>query len=520
MQPVSATGLRRHVQTSLVQHHRSAKRNGRTKQPVSPPCYKSSMQVAPYNHVNPISSLEFKGWITESSRNPKTSRELLKVLNRIWSLEEQHASNISVVKALKMELELSWAQVKELQQEKQLNKRDMENLMEQIAEEKLVRKNKEHDKIKAAIQSVMQEIEDERRLRKHSESLHRRLARELSEVKSSFSGSLRDLEKERKTRILLENLCDDFAKGIRDYEYEVRSLMPNNAEKGQVKGDSLDRLIHLSEAWLDGRKQMKLAQAGHDLPEIDSSIVDKLGVDIETFLHAKRSFNSSTKEPMQIYPCLHSLDNNNKIEEVHKEKKGMNNSARKQVVQSKEITEDCSELQAHVMKSMLSCDENESWFVERKSSESTALFNTPGASTVGEATQGQPESNTLLWTKKMNSSHVVRNSSLSSEGNDNKVYPESIFREDSFVHSAVTGNGSPVKQWKSTLIIPDFDKSESCSKLPTKDNNTLMAKLLEARLERQKSRSRASISKREVSDENHGNVSGSCNGINTLIFCQ
>ena len=117
-------------------------------------------QVAPYNHVNPISSLEFKGWITESSRNPKTSRELLKVLNRIWSLEEQHASNISVVKALKMELELSWAQVKELQQEKQLNKRDMENLMEQIAEEKLVRKNKEHDKIKAAIQSVMQEIED------------------------------------------------------------------------------------------------------------------------------------------------------------------------------------------------------------------------------------------------------------------------------------------------------------------------------------------------------------------------
>ncbi|TKY61302.1 hypothetical protein E2542_SST11152 [Spatholobus suberectus] len=572
--PASATGLRRHVQTSLVQHHRSVKRNGRTKQPISPPCHSTSMQVAPYNHVNPISSLDFKGWITESSRNPKTSRELLKVLNRIWCLEEQHASNISVVKALKMELHLSRAQVKELLQEKQLNKHEMENLMKEITEEKLVRKNKEHDKIKSAIQSVMQEIEDERRLRKHSESLHRRLARELSEVKSSFCGSLRDLEKEKKARVLLENLCDDFAKGIRDYEYEVRSLMHNNAEKGQAKGDSLDRLIlHLSEAWLDERKQMKLVRAGHDLPQIDSSIVDKLGVDIETFLHAKRSVklrrygNSSTNEPKEIYPCLHSLDSfplkevtsappnmaeedcistdifeqkrtsekglnklgsklsNNNTTEVHKEKKGRHNSVRKQV-ESKEITEDCCELQGNMMKNM-SCDENyESWFVERKSSEiggdSTALFNTPGASTVCEAsaTQGPPESNTL-WTKRMNSSYrldnIVRNSSLSSEGND-KVYPESIFREDSCVHPAVTGNGSPVKQWKSTLIVPDFDKSESSSKLPIKDSNTLMAKLLEARLERHKSRSTVSISKssfrsaRQVCDEKHRNVS-SCNGI-------
>ncbi|RDX67688.1 hypothetical protein CR513_53402, partial [Mucuna pruriens] len=504
--------------TKHVEHHRSAKRDGHMN-------LSSSMQVAPYKHVNPISSLDFKGWITESSHKPKTSRELIKVLNHIWCLEEQHASNISVVKALKMELDLSRAQVKELQQEKQLNKHEMENLMKQITEDKLVRKNKEHDKIKAAIQSVMQEIEDERRLRKHSESLHRRLVRELSEVKSSFSGSLRDLENERKSRILLENLCDDFAKGIRDYEYEVRSLMHNNAEKGH-KGDSLDRLIlHLSEAWLDERKQMKLVQAGHLLPQIDSSIVDKLGVDIETFLHAKRSVNvrrygnSSTKEihSLDSFPLkeattappnmaeedfigtdifeqkrtsengLNKLSSKlNKTAEVHKEKKGRDNSARKQV-ESKEITEDCCELLANMMKNM-SCDENESWFVERKSSEiegdstGTALFNTPGASTVCEAsaTQGPPESNTL-WTKRMNSSHIVRNSSLSSEGND-KVYPESIFRKDSCVHSAVTGNGSPVKQWKSTLIVPDFDKSESCS--------TLMAKLLEARLERQKSRSR------------------------------
>ncbi|XP_047169225.1 uncharacterized protein At5g41620-like [Vigna umbellata] len=553
LKPASATRLTEHVGTSLVQHHRSAKRNGRTKQPVSPPCHCSSMQVAPYN--NPMRSVDFRSWITESNRNPKASRELLKVLNHIWCLEEQHASNLSVVKALKMELDLSRAQVKELQQEKQLNKHEMENLIKQRTEEKIVKKSKENDKIKAAIQSVMKEIEDERRLRKHSESLHRRLARELSEVKSSFSGSMKDLEKERKTRILLENLCDDFAKGIRDYEYEVRSLVHDNSEQGQaqVKGSSLDRLIlNLSDAWLDERKQMKLVQAGRDLPELDSSIVDKLGVDIETFLHAKRSVNlrrysnSSTKEAKEIYPCLHSraprnvaeedsvgnyileqkktsdkgLDKhgskmNNNTAEVDREKKGRHHSMRNHV-ESKEIIEDCRELQAGMMKN-LSCDENESWFVERKSSEiggdSTALFNTPGTSTVCEATQGPPESNALLWTKRMNSSHAVRNSSLSSEGND-KVYPESIFREDLPLRTAL----SPVKQWKSTLIVPDFDKSESCSKLLIKENDTLMEKLLEARMERQKSRFRASISKssfpsaRQVCNEKHRSVS-SCHGI-------
>ncbi|XP_061363384.1 uncharacterized protein At5g41620-like [Gastrolobium bilobum] len=545
-QPASPRGLRRHAQASLVQHHRSIERNGCALQPVSPASFSSSMEVSPYNHsVNPISSLDFRRRNGESSFKPKTPRELLKVLNRIWRLEEQHVSNISVVKALKMGLDLSQAQVKELQQKKQMNKQEMENLMKQMTDQKPVRKNKEHDKIKAAVELVKKEIEDERRLRKHSESLHQRLAREISEVKSSFFASLRDLERERKARILLENLCDDFAKGIRDYEHEVRSLM-QNAEKSEVKGDSLDKLIlHISEAWLDERMQMKLVQAGSDLPERDS-IVDKLGVDIEKFLWTKRSVdlrrhgNSSSKELKEIYPCLHSLDSfppkeaisaphnmaeedsisadifeqkrtadkgldkfssrqhSNNIAEVHKEKKGSHHSVRKQV-QSKEISEEC-QLQANVGKNM-SCDENESWFVERKSSEigrdSTSLLNATGVSTVCEATQGPQESD-RPWTKRMNSSHrldnQVGNSSLSSEGD--KVYPESICREDSCIHSAATGNVSPVKQWKSTLIVPDFDKSKSSSKLPrgVKDD-TLMAKLLEARLEGQKSRSRSRATK-------------------------
>jgi len=409
----------------------------------------------------------------------ESSRELVKVLDRSWGLEEQDASNIAIVKALIMELDLSQTQVKELLQEKKMNKQEMENLMKKITEDKLVNKKKEHEKIKAVVQSVNEEIEDERRLRKHSESLYQKLASELYEVKSLLRGTLRDLEREKKQRILLENLCDDFAKGVRDYEHELRSIMHNSADKDHIKGDSLDRLIlHISEAWLDERTQMKLVQdgIGSDLLETHS-IVDKLRVDIETFLHAKRSIDlkrynfPSIKEVKEIHPCLPSLDSIQLKETIN----SPHNFAEEASVGTK-------------------C------FVEGKSSEigrySRNLLNAPRESTLCETVQSPPE-NDRCRTKRINSCHsleqLVGNSSLSSEGD--KVYPESICREDACVHSAVTVKGSPVKQWKRTLFVPDFNKSQSTNKLPrgVKDN-TFMAKLLEARLEDHKSRSKPSKS--------------------------
>ncbi|XP_025603436.2 uncharacterized protein At5g41620 [Arachis hypogaea] len=318
-QPKLERNSKRHVQASPLKHRRSVESKGCAPQPVSPASYCNSVKVAPYNlSVNPTSSAESRG----KCGDPKTSRELLKVLSRISSLEEQNASSMSVIKALKMELDLSQVQVRDLLQEKRMSKQEMEILMRQIEEDKLVRKNKEHEKVKATVQSMNEEIEEERRLRQHSESVGRKLTRELSEMKSSLSSCLRDLEREQKGRILLENLCDDFAKGIRDYEREARSLRQSNgSETGQVKGENnLDRLmLHISEAWLDERRY----SGGRD------SVVDKLGVDIETFLHAKRSVDSGRCSSHT--PCLHSLDNAAMRKQVQSEECELATQAQKHV---------------------------------------------------------------------------------------------------------------------------------------------------------------------------------------------
>ncbi|KVH91089.1 hypothetical protein Ccrd_006884, partial [Cynara cardunculus var. scolymus] len=175
----------------------------------------------------------------------KTSTHLLKILNRIWNLEEQHSLNVALIKTLKRELGISRAQITTLIEERKRDRQEMDEWKKSI-----------NDRKKKAIESTRDELLD---------------------IKSS-------LMRERKARILLESLCDEFANGIRDYEQKVRFLQQNRGKKDQlVSENEPDRLIlHVSEAWLDERVQMKC-----DFSE-KTSISDNLCCEIETFLEAKK----------------------------------------------------------------------------------------------------------------------------------------------------------------------------------------------------------------------------------------
>ncbi|XP_052194016.1 uncharacterized protein At5g41620-like [Diospyros lotus] len=559
-EPASASSLKRHVVASLIQHHRLLDRAGHALQPVSPASYSSSMEVAPYNPaVTPSSSLDFKGRVGDSSFNLKTSTELLKVLNRIWSLEEQHASNMSLVNALKRELDHSRARIKELQREKQVNRQEIDDFMKQVAEDKIARKNKEQDRIKAAVQSVRDELEDERKLRKHSESLHRKLAKELCDMKTSFYNALKELEREKRARILLEDLCDEFAKGIRDYEQEVRSLK-HKPEKDRAQMESPDRLIlHLSEAWLDERMQMKLADQ-FDPAEKDT-IVDKLSLEIETFLRAKHSGSSikrndlSSKKPMESNLHRQSLESfhlNEAVSAPHNAEdeegstsgdsncfeikrassgKQSNGSSKqheddaseshlkekvkakptKKKVRSREIVKGQPGLQMQFEQQMagaassngnrakLVIDEQVEIGAEDQVEAKDAQKLEKHEAAKGEAAKGgtREKKNKRVGNPRLNPNHMlnnlIRNHSLSLEGA--KLHSENNFTEGSDSHLALPGHASPVQPWMSRLTNPDIEASsdQASSRWPQGlKENTLKAKLLEARLEGQRSHTKAS----------------------------
>ncbi|RWW33972.1 hypothetical protein GW17_00001285 [Ensete ventricosum] len=243
--------------------------------------------IAPFNlSITRRSAVDLKDKFGDPGYGLRTSTELLKVLNHIWSLEEHNESNASLVKALKGELEHARARIQELMQEQHACRGEMDHLMKQVTEDKIIRKEKEQQRIKAVMQSIRDELEDERRLRKRSESLHRKLGKELSEAKTALMKAAKDLENVRKTNGLVEDLCDEFAKGIRDYEHEVRQLKQRSVKACDHKVDRL--VLHISEAWLDEREQMKIAEAQGDFAN-KTMVTDRLRSEIEAFIQASRS---------------------------------------------------------------------------------------------------------------------------------------------------------------------------------------------------------------------------------------
>ncbi|KAJ4770115.1 intracellular protein transporter USO1-like protein [Rhynchospora pubera] len=276
----SCASLRQHRTGSLLEKHRVRERGSRAPLPGSPASYCSSIGAAAVNHaMTPSCSSEIiKMTHREGRHNLKTSTELLKVLNRIWTLEEQQESHVSIIKSLKTELQQAHMRVKEL-----------EGLFKHVSDEKLVKKSREKEKLKEAVQSLQVELLEERRVRKHSEHLHKKLGKDLNELKGAFLKAVKDLDKEKRANSLLEDLCDEFAKGIRDYEEEVRLLKQGNDYKDE--SHKFDRLIlQVAEAWLDERMQLQMAEARGDLVE-KTAIVERLSGEFKSFLHSRLAPN-------------------------------------------------------------------------------------------------------------------------------------------------------------------------------------------------------------------------------------
>ncbi|GFZ06650.1 hypothetical protein Acr_18g0008200 [Actinidia rufa] len=507
--PGSASGLRMRVAASLMQHHRSIERNNHVIQPLSPTSYGSSMEMAPYNPaVTPASSLEFKGRIGETGYSLKTSTELIKVLNRIWSLEEQHTSNMSLVKAMKKELINARARIKELVRDQQADRHEIQDLRNQIAEDKLVRKSKEQDRISTAVQSIKDELEDERKLRKRSEGLHRKLARELYEVKTSLASASKELERQRKSRKLLEDLCDEFASGIRDYEQEVHELRQKCDKDWTDRADRDQLILHISESWLDERKQMKLgeSQSNDDLvprgpnvrrnslesiplnavgsaPQDVGEDEDSAGSDSHCFELNKPTLgglkpHENEPEEDQTYDRL-KPNHKNKNLTSHRKVKGHSPTSlqlkfEEQMARAISINE-----------SKTSVGDTDQWKIGEANPLEASISR---KSEICEAIEeGEYEG-------MYNVDELIRSQYLLSEARN--MHPDSNYVVASSANSVWRRHASPVRQWMATLPSEDLDKSESSSKLPPDlKENTLKAKLLEARTRGQRSRSRLKASK-------------------------
>ncbi|KAL6502392.1 hypothetical protein OROHE_024670 [Orobanche hederae] len=501
--PGSCSSLRRHVAASLMQHNRKAETSNLDMQPAS---YGSSMEIAPYNPaITPTSSLEPRVRTGETNHSLRTSTELLKVLNRIWALEEQHVSNMSLVKELKKELDHARSQIKVLVREQQADRQEIDKLMKQITEDKLGRKNKEQDRINSAILSMRDELEDERKLRKRSETLHRKLARELHDVKLALASISIEAEKERRSRSILEDLCDEFAFGIRDYEKELHAIRKNSDEDWSERSDGDQLILHVSESWLDERMQKKSRlQTGGE----NKSIVEKLRSEIEAFIDAKRKINMISRRN-----SLESIPLNTAVSAPREDGDedgsmscdsnclGVEKTNGYQKTQGKKKIESSGRAKGASPSSMQVKFEEQMDQAMQNSESEIRVEDTEGK------TNGPEKCEVTKWnrsergresggTGRLNSiymiGNLIRNRHCLLPGNANKEGDKECGLDSPVWRS----QASPVRQWTGKLPPShEVEIGESSLKLgPEMKENTLRAKLFEARTRGQRSQARSKAS--------------------------
>ncbi|XXG78218.1 hypothetical protein AAC387_Pa08g2205 [Persea americana] len=231
-----------------------------------------------------------KSRLRDLSNGLTTSKELLKILNRIWGLEEQHSSSMSLISALRNELERAREQVDHLIQEQQTDKDEINYLMKRFAEEKAIWKSKEQERIRAAVQSIATNLEVERKLRRRTENVNVKLSRDLAETKAYLLKAMKELEGEKKARDIVEQVCDELARGIGEDKATVEQLKRESA-KAREEVEKEREMLQLADVFREERVQMKLSEAKFQFEEKNAA-VDKLRNELEAFLKTRKTKES------------------------------------------------------------------------------------------------------------------------------------------------------------------------------------------------------------------------------------
>ncbi|MED6196938.1 hypothetical protein PIB30_052015 [Stylosanthes scabra] len=232
------------------------------------------------------STVGVKTRLKDVSNALTTSKELLKIINRMWGHEDRPSSSMSLISALHTELERARLQVNQLIQEQRSDQNELSYLMKCFTEEKAAWKSKEQEIVEAAIESVAGELDVERKLRRRFESLNKKLGRELAETKASLLKVVKELESEKRSREIIEQVCDELSRDVSEDKSEIdkqKKLSTKLCEDAEKEKE----MLQLTEMLREERAQKKLSEAKYQL-EDKNAAVDKLRSQLEVFLGNKQ----------------------------------------------------------------------------------------------------------------------------------------------------------------------------------------------------------------------------------------
>ncbi|KAK7263429.1 hypothetical protein RJT34_31019 [Clitoria ternatea] len=229
-----------------------------------------------------------KNRLKEARSGLSTSKKLLKVLNQMC-LREQQSSSMPLILALGSELDRVCHQIDQLIQEQRSNQNDIEYVMKCFAEEKAAWKRREREKIHDAIKHLAEELEVEKKLRRQTERLNKKIAKEMASVKASYLKASKELEREKRAKEILEQICDELARGIGEDRAQVEELKRESA-KVREEVEKEREMLQLADVLREERVQMKLSEAKYQFEE-KNAFLEKLRNELEDFMRTKDGKN-------------------------------------------------------------------------------------------------------------------------------------------------------------------------------------------------------------------------------------
>ncbi|KAE8725492.1 hypothetical protein F3Y22_tig00008706pilonHSYRG00083 [Hibiscus syriacus] len=240
----------------------------------------------------------------------KTTDEVRKIYNHMKRIDQ--VSVVSIVSALEAELAQARAHIEEFETERRSSKKKIEHFLKKVSEERAAWRSREHEKIRAFVEDIKADFNREKKKRQRLEIVNSKLVNELAAAKLSAKQYMQDYEKERKARELIEEVCDELAKEIGEDKAEAEEIK-RDSMKLQEEVDEERKMLQMAEVWREERVQMKLIDAKVALEERYSQM-NKLIADLETFLRS-RTGNLDVKD-LQEAESLRQAAHSVNIEEI------------------------------------------------------------------------------------------------------------------------------------------------------------------------------------------------------------
>ncbi|PWZ46259.1 Uncharacterized protein Zm00014a_032890 [Zea mays] len=225
------------------------------------------------------------------------SKELVKVLAHIWGPGELNPSSVSLISALRSELDVARSHVRKLIKEKKSNPYEIEDLKKQLAEEMESWKVKQKEKVANALQFIVSELDTEKKSRKRAEKTNKKLSVALANTEASLQAVTKELERERKSKGRVEKICNELIRGIDEDKAEVEALK-RETEKAQEELQKEREMLQLADEWREQRVQMKLLEARLQFEEKNAA-VNQLRDELQAYLDTKKE-QEPMNDPMQL----------------------------------------------------------------------------------------------------------------------------------------------------------------------------------------------------------------------------